>query len=55
MFVAIGTDVVVGSSRWPALGGSVLGSWETAAECRALFADFECLAAPKQYRQWKVI
>ena len=32
--------------HWSCAGGSLLGGWETADECRALFADFECLETP---------
>ena len=34
------------SQHWSCAGGSLLGRWETADECRALFADFDSLEVP---------
>lgn len=70
MFVAVGKSVILqkGSAsssasssadhhhhHWSSAGGSLLGGWETADECRALFADFEMLEVPKMCKRLQLL
>lgn len=46
----------VGNHHWSSLGGSMVGRWETPAECRALFADFDALStAPKVAKRLQLL
>jgi hypothetical protein len=41
--------------HWSCTGGSILGGWETADQCRALFADFESLEVPKMAKRLQLL